>query len=493
MGTFLFITWLVFPVSTDDMNTDSKGLFYNMSPFLPEKGTIHIYTNPWLGYSKRPGPLGDTSRYIPNEPRNLPPDRHYYGTGTVGLGYTMLPQLQIFIGTYLYGNYIDRRPYPLYRSDTRYVDHPQILTAVKTAFPANIDSYVLSFGFVLWYAHWVPALSSGTPHISLQKEFIDCPTLAQDGEVGIRGITGIKSPIGTTFLNLGYFRIMQSTGQRGFNSYGIGQEIDLWHYIHPAIEIAKQDTFGSITPQVKILLPHFTINFGVGFPMSSEFDWVPNDTLAKNPKFMFSLSPEITIKRIPPPEPTIVIKGRVYDSLSTLPLRATITFIGPLSGQVKTKNGEYELKFVNAGAYRVGIESDDYWWEDRTFDFMAYDTVLANWPLMRKVTWSITGKILDKKTKAGVPAHIRLTGKDKAETYSDPLSGEYRIWVHKGEYDFCISAEGYHTEKIKVRISDKKGLHKDIYLLSDKYTKGRKPPKGAKPPGKKGKRRPKKK
>ncbi len=494
MGIFLFIAWLVFPVGTDDMNTDSRGMFYNMSPFLPEKGTIHIYANPWLGYSKRPGLMGDTTRYIPNDPRNLPPDRHYYGTGTVGLGYTILPQLQIFVATHMYGDYIDRRPYPLYRTDTRYIGYPQILTAVKAGFPAEVGSYTLSFGCVLWYAHWVSALSSGLPNSALRKEFRDCPTEVNDAEIGVRGITGLKSPIGTTFLNLGYLHVIQTAEQKGINSYGIGQEFDLWHYVHPGIEFVKQDTFGAIIPQVKLLIPHFTVNFGVGFPILSEFDWVPDDVIAKNPKFMFSLSPEITIKRVPPPELTIVIKGRVYDSLSTLPLNAEIAFIGPISGRIKTKkNGEYELRFLKAGAYRVGIESPDFFWEDRVFNLMVYDTVVVSWPLTRKVTWSVKGKILDKKTQKGIPAHIRLLGNDKNETYSDPVTGDYRIWVHKGEYDFCINAEGYHSEKIRLKITDTEGLQKDVYLLSDKYKKGGKPPKkGSKPSGKK-KRRIKKK
>ncbi len=480
MGTFLFVLWLVFPVNTDDMNTDSRGLFYNISPFLPEKGTIHILAQPGIGYGARPGFI-DTSRgYIANYAGNLPHDCHYHGTGTVGIGYTILPQLQVFVGDHMYGNYIDRRPYPLYRSDTRFIAYPQILAAIKTGFPADIDSYKLSFGFVVWYAHWLDQLDGGTPNSWLLNEFKDCPVDVHNSEIGIRGITGLKSPLGTTFLNLGYLHIIRQNDQVGFNSFGIGQEFDLWHHVHPGIEVAKQDTIGSLIPQVKFLLPFFTIKVGLSIPIFSEFDWVPDDTLSKTPKIMLSLSPHITIKRVPPPIPTIVINGRVYDSLSTTSLPATISFIGPLSGKIETKNGEYNLAFLNPGAYRIGIESPDFWWEERTFHLMDHDTVFVNWPLRRKVTWSITGKILDKKTKKGVPATVRLVGKEKAEDLSDPASGEYKLWVHKGEYEFQIDADGYYPEKIKIKASDTESLHKDIYLISTQYSK--EPSKRGKPP-----------
>jgi hypothetical protein len=471
MSVLMTILFLVYPVNTDDINTDAKGLFYNISPLLPEKGTVYLYLGPSLGYGKRPG--ANERSGAPNDQSCKPVDSHYQGVGTVGAGYTILPQLQLFLGVHGHGNYIDRKPYPLYRSDTRHFAFPQIIAAVKTGTPQEISpDYTLSFGFLAWYAQWIAALASTLPHTDLQREFDFCPVSPHDIEVGARGMTALKSPVGVTYLNLGYLRIIHmadSAYQCGANSYGIGHELDLWQYVRPAIEISKQDSFGSLTPMVKFLVPHLTIAFGVNFPVFGEFDWVPNDTLQKSPRFMIALSPSLVIKKPPKAEPTIVISGLIYDSLSLDPLRATISFMGPVSGKVETKNGTYKLEFVLEGAYQIGVETPDFGWDQRVFHVMAYDSVHCDWAMKRKVDWSLVGKVLDVTTKRGVPANVRLSGKRPAETYSDPSSGKYRLWVNVGDYEFKVSAEGYHSESVRLKILNNETVEKTVYLLPSQY------------------------
>ncbi len=454
----------------DELNTDGRGLFYNISPILPEKGTIHIYINPMVGYGRRTG-ICDTSYGEPNDQRRKPCDRHYYGTAIVGLGWVFSEQLEIMAGVHGYSDYIERGNWPLKRTDTRFICFPQLFAAIKAGFPQLIDSYVLAFGFTLWYAHWVDKLVKGEPHSFILDEFdYASPTeWKQNIEVGIRGISALETPIGKTYLNLGYLRIIKKGKQYGFNSFGIGQEFYLWQYLHPGIELVKQDTIGAIIPQVKLLVPHFTINVGLAFPLFAQFDWVPNDTLERTPRIMISLNPYIVIKKKPKPEPNIVITGRVYDSLSLKPLPAVISFLGPVSGKIEVKAGEYRLEFVHEGAYEIGIESPDFKWEQRVFHLMAYDTVIADWPLKRLNTWSIKGKVVDIHTKEALPATIELRGKKHFETVSDPKTGRFKIWGNAGVYSFSVSAEGYHPIDRKIKITNDKTIEETIYLLSSKY------------------------
>jgi hypothetical protein len=486
---FLFF---IYPVSTDEINTDGKGLFYNISPILPEKGTVYLLIYPRIGYGERTGPC-DTTSHIPNDQRRKPVDGHYYGTATVDVGWVILPTLEVFLGSHGYVPYIERKSWPLKRSDTRYIVFPQLLLGVKTGFPQQIDSYILSFGFVLWCAYWVDALVRKPPAPALREEFYDIAPreIKQDIEVGIRGMTSLKTPIGTTYLNLGHLRIIGKGKQGGFNSFGIGQELDLWHYVHPGIEVAKQDTFGCVIPQIKFPIPYITISFGLSFPVFANFDWIPNDTLEKTPRLLFSLNPHFIIKRPPKPKPTIVITGTIYDSVSLAPLPATISFMGPVSGKIEVRNGEYRLEFVKEGAYQIGVESPDFEWNQRVFHLMAYDTVHADWPLIRNILWSMVGRVLDVKTKKGIPATIRLIGKKSVETQSDPKSGEYKIWTNSGVYKLHVSAEGYHPKEERVKIITNKTIQKNIYLLSTKFSEEarKKPKEEKKKKGKKGRRK----
>ncbi|MBI4723396.1 MAG: carboxypeptidase-like regulatory domain-containing protein [Candidatus Stahlbacteria bacterium] len=495
MNLLLTFLCLVYPVNTDDLNTDGKGLFYNISPILPEKGTLYLLVNPSLAYGRRTGPC-DTTSVLPNDPKRKPPDKHLYGVGTVGAGYVILPQLEVFVGVHGYGDYIKREDWPTYRADTRYIAFPQFLAAIKTGFPQVINpDYTLSFGFLVWYAHWLTAIAS-IPHPDIRKEFDFAPATQHDMEVGIRGMTALQSPIGTTFLNLGYFRVVKATsadtgtsGQFGFNSFGIGQELDMWTYVRPSIEIAKQDTFGSLIPQVKILIPYCHINFGLNIPVFKNFDWVPNDTIQKTARSMISIHPYIVLKRPPKPKPTIIIEGTVFDSLSLDPIPATISFMGPVSGKITTKNGQYKLAFIKEGAYQVGVETPDFKWEQRVFHLMEYDTVKTDWSVKRKVNWSIMGKVVDVVTKKGVPASVRLAGKKSRETYTDPASGEFKIWTNAGDYEFQIAADGYHNEAEKIKITNDETLDKTIYLLPTQYPREAKAKFMVKKEGKKGRGR----
>jgi hypothetical protein len=159
----------------------------------------------------------------------------------------------------------------------------------------------------------------------------------------------------------------------------------------------------------------------------------------------------------------------VYDSLSLKPLPAVISFLGPVSGKIEVKSGEYRLEFVHEGAYEIGIKSPDFHWEQRVFHLMAYDTVIADWPLKRLNTWSIKGRVVDIHTKQALPATIELRGKKHFETVSDPKTGTFKIWGNAGEYTFSVTAEGFHPMERKVKITNDKTIEETIYLLSTKY------------------------
>ncbi|MDI6839300.1 MAG: hypothetical protein QMD71_00345 [bacterium] len=440
MQIILIIAFLVYPV-----NPDNKGLFHSVSPYFYKEKTLYLFSDVFGTYGPRPDILRD---------------RHWYGDGLYGVGYTILPQLELFLANHGYVKYIER----VILGDTRFVDMPQILLGVKTGFPLKVGKYSLANGFIIWVNQWVSRLAAKEIPSDIVDEFK--PTKLYDLETGIRWLLGFESSIGTSYFNIGYTQVshFHNGYQKGLIALGGGTEFNFLPYLHPGIEFSKDDIITSVTPQIKFLFKDIlNLNFGLDFPIS-DFDWVPDDTLVKTPRLMLSMNLNFNLKRPAIPSANILVKGSVCDLLSKKPIPGTITFIGPVSGTIKSKGGVYELVLKKAGAYRIKADCPSYKWEEKVIRVMDCDLVNLDFQLLRAVDWSITGRILDKKTEKPVYATIKLVGDEDASTYSDSLSGEYRLWVQAGSYYLHIKAPGYISKKIPIFISNATILQQDVRL-----------------------------
>ena len=434
------------------VNSNSNGLFHSVSPYLSEKGTFNLFTNLFLAQ----GPRADTLY-----------DRRWYGEGISGIGYTFSPQWELFLAGYTYGKYIERPFYYKERGDIKIVETPEILFGIKAGFPLPSRKYSSAFGFMLWFSQWIGQQTGSLP-CQIEEEF--APTKPHGSDIGITGIMGFKLPIGNLYLNSGYIinsNYHDGSKRKSYAFFGTGVEFNLLPFMHPGIELSKKDTIISVTPQIKIFFKNIIeFNFGLDFPIS-EFDWVPDDILSKSPRFMLSLNLNFGFKK-PPPMTGILVKGNIYDIVSKKPVYGSIFFAGPISGAIKNNKEVYNLPLAKAGAYRIRVDYPDYKWQEKVIRVMAYDTVTMDFALERKVNWSIAGKILNKETGEPVDAIVKLVGRNKAETSTDPSSGEYKFWIETGSYYLRVKATGYKSQKISIHISNLTTLKQDVLLKPKK-------------------------
>jgi len=104
-------------------------------------------------------------------------------------------------------------------------------------------------------------------------------------------------------------------------------------------------------------------------------------------------------------------------------------------------------------------------WQEKIVRVMPYDTVETDFSLLRRIDWSIRGKIIDEETGKPIDATVKLTGrKAKKEVLSDPAAGEYKFWVPSGSYYLYVKALGYKSKKIAVHLSNLATLDQDIAL-----------------------------
>lgn len=453
----IYLLFLIYPFHSNWINTDNQGLIFSSAPFVPPKHTIYFNINGMLGVGMKPN-QADTG------------DIHYYVDGIEGVGFTPLSQLELFVGSQTFVKYVWTIPYPLYRVDYRHIaPYPQVVGAAKIVFPSPDKK--LSFGALMHGAYWINGGDGGLENNIVATDFQ--PTEKTKYEGGIRGLFGACFPIGATYVTASYMfamvdRLDEADSTFGWVGITIGEELTLWPYVHPAIEYIQQDTFCAIIPQIKFPLGFFTIMTGLSFPYSKQFDWVPNDSLDRKPALVISLNGGYTFPIKPPPPKNIVIKGKVIDSILIEPAEVDVAFIGPECGKMKTKkDGTYIIKLGHEGAYRLGIDAPDYIWQERIFELMDYDTVIADFVLKRNLDWSMEGRVLSRKTKKGIGATVRLSGKKGRETLTDPETGVFRIWVNSGKYTLTVSADGYQTETFKYNIKNRKTIQKTIYLYPE--------------------------
>lgn len=241
-------------------------------------------------------------------------------------------------------------------------------------------------------------------------------------------------------------------------------EFNVLSWVHPGIEFSQNGSETSITPQIKFMFRDIAgLNLGVEFPIS-KFDFVPDDVLNKNPRIMTSLDLNLSFGG-PPSDATIIVKGIVYDSTSKEPVPATISFMRPTSGLIQAKKGIYRLYLKHTGAYTIRTDNPDYMWQEKIVRVMPYDTVETDFSLLKRIDWSIRGKIIDEETGKPIDATVKLTGrKAKKEVLSDPAAGEYKFWVPSGSYYLYVKALGYKSKKIAVHLSNLATLDQDIAL-----------------------------
>jgi protocatechuate 3,4-dioxygenase beta subunit len=143
------------------------------------------------------------------------------------------------------------------------------------------------------------------------------------------------------------------------------------------------------------------------------------------------------------------ITGRVTDSATGLNIQgATVSYSGPSSGQTATtSSGTYSVSNLNTGSYQITASKSGYQSQTKSGTVPAGGSLTANFQLVQLALGSITGRVTDAVSGAGVSGvSVSCSGAGSGSATSD-ASGYYTIsGLVSGSYQVSASKSGYQSQ-----------------------------------------------
>jgi outer membrane protein OmpA-like peptidoglycan-associated protein len=161
---------------------------------------------------------------------------------------------------------------------------------------------------------------------------------------------------------------------------------------------------------------------------------------------------------------------KVIDEETKKPLDATIEFGKPIGKKLTTDTITGSVKFKNLPIGQIGfkVEKEKYYPKADSTTIEPDVVKLKIVKLKRIPPGGIMGKVIDVATKKPLPAKIIYKGIFEGETYSDTITGIYKILkLEAGEYTLSVEPgiSGYIPQEAKVEVKPGETVNKDFELI----------------------------
>jgi outer membrane protein OmpA-like peptidoglycan-associated protein len=162
------------------------------------------------------------------------------------------------------------------------------------------------------------------------------------------------------------------------------------------------------------------------------------------------------------------IAGTVIDAVTSVPMAARIEFPGTSLAPVNADpaTGAFTVEKVETGVYTITATADKY--VPATVTLAVEDNKLATAafklsPAEAAVT--VTGKVSDKKTGAGLAATVTIPEAGNAVFHTDPATGVYKAQLMPGAYTMVVESQDYLKQAIALVVEKGKPMVKDFELV----------------------------
>ncbi|MEO0080271.1 MAG: OmpA family protein [candidate division WOR-3 bacterium] len=163
------------------------------------------------------------------------------------------------------------------------------------------------------------------------------------------------------------------------------------------------------------------------------------------------------------------VAGRIYDKYSGKPLEAAVSFVGTELPAVTSNalTGFFRSDRVPAGFVQIKVEKEGYFPEEQVLEVEDGEVTkleVALAPLDMKGYFA--GKVVDKKTGAGVAATISFVSVKRPALGNNPQTGEFLSELPAGSYEVKVEAEGYLPQTSTFEVSKAETTYRVYELVS---------------------------